>query len=137
MLLIHNAYGTIDDDQLVDSLGAQVPAPIRDRIEAWHDAYMAQENGAIEDAKERGWKEAEEAAQPYVDAWDTLYTLWEDNLANGHWPNAHAGDGTLLVAMAADIERAGKLSALIGEALSGDVPPGEALARLRKALAAE
>jgi len=115
MLTVHNATGTLPDDVLMRELRDNVDPAILPRIEGWYDAAATIEAGAIEEAHERGFKEAEEDAEPYKNAWSDFFTLWEDGYANGRWPGADADDEHLRAVMCADFERGAAAIAFLRE----------------------
>jgi hypothetical protein len=134
MLHIHNASGTLPDDVLLRELTEQVPAPVRDRLEAWHDAHESLE-AECDAAREAGAGELE----PYREAWDALFATWEDCCADGYWPGAGPADPTLLSVMGADMVRGARALAAVHDVLSDLQKPGAQrrnLAAVRAVLAA-
>jgi len=115
MLTVHNATGTLPDDVLMRELRDNIDPAILPRIEGWYDAAAQIEAGAIEEAREHGSKEAEDAAEPYRDAWSDFFDLWEEHYADGVWPGADADDNNLRAVMSADFELGASAIALLRE----------------------
>jgi hypothetical protein len=123
MLNIHNASGTLPDDELLRVLSDQVPAPVRDRLEAWHDAHESRDE-ELDTARQQGFDEARDEFGPYQDAWQELFDVWEDCAASGVWPAESPTDGALAAAMADDVRKGAAALAAIRDVLSDLDKPG-------------
>lgn len=124
MLNIPNPLN-VPSDVLLRELCEHVPAPIRDTLEAWHDA--AEGIDEREDAaRTDGYENAREELEPYRDAWQALFDAWEDACASGVWPAESPTDGTLAAAMESDIRKGAEALALCKElaAMPGRFPAG-------------
>lgn len=131
MLNLPNAYGTIDPAELLRALTDQVPPPVRDQLEAWHDAHDGRDS-SIDEAREHGYETAAEEHRPYKDAWQELFDVWQDAAADGRWPCPEPGDSTLARAMADDIRGGAAALAAVRDVLSDLDKPSQQRRPLRE-----
>lgn len=123
MLNIPNPLN-VPSDVLLRELCEHVPAPIRDTLEAWHDAHESRD-ADISEAEDNVRAEMHDELNPYRDAWQALFDAWED-CADGRWPAESPEDGTLAAAMESDIRKGAEALALCKElaAMPGRFPAG-------------
>lgn len=124
MLNIPNPLN-VPADVLLRELCEHVPAPIRDTLEAWHDAAETIES-ECDKAHDAGDEAAREELEPYRAAWQELFDVWEDACASGVWPGESPTDGTLAAAMDSDIRKGAEALALCKKlaAMPGRFPGG-------------
>lgn len=134
MLNIPNPLN-VPSDVLLRELCEHVPAPIRDTLEAWHDAAETIESDCDE-ARQEGYDEARDEFQPYQEAWQTLFDTWEDACASGVWPAESPTDGTLAAAMESDIRRGADAVQAVRGALAEMKDAGSTKAELAATIAA-
>lgn len=124
MLNIPNPLN-VPADVLLRELCEHVPAPVRDTLEAWHDAAEDFEQ-AEDNARTDGYETARDEYQPGHEAWRELFDVWEDACASGRWPCPEPDDSALAAAMADDIRKGAEALALCKElaAMPGRFPAG-------------
>lgn len=113
MLHIHNATGTLPDDELLRTLSDAVPPAVRDRLEEWHDAAETLSGAALDDARAEGYEQAEAEGEPYRGAWEDFFNAWHDGYATGRWPGAGPEDEHLRSVMLGDFERGADALAIL------------------------
>lgn len=123
MLNIPNPLN-VPSDVLLRELCERVPAPIRDVLETWHDAHENRDE-EISKAEEAAGDFVREEMEPYRDAWQALFDVWEESAA-GVWPCESPTDGTLAAAMESDIRKGAEALTLCRElaAMPGRFPAG-------------
>jgi hypothetical protein len=100
---------------------AETAAMLAGLIDAEEDAACAEESFEKEIEAER------DRTREATDAWEDLFFVWQDNIADGRWPGAGVSDFHLQSVMRADIERAGtalqELRELLAEIKDADDAP--------------
>jgi hypothetical protein len=123
MIRIHNATGTLSDDELLRALADQVEPAVSRRLEEWCDAAATLANHGVADAyadgRERGVEEGRGERQPYVDAWEDVFGVWEDGYSTGRWPGASPEDQHFLAVMTHDFRRGAEALELLRQIAAG------------------
>lgn len=94
---------TMSDEQLLYLLTKSAGPWLRERIEAWYDAAQQDVEEQIDKAVELAEIAKEAEYEPYKEAWGTLFSVWEDEVADGRWPAPAPDDQTLIKAMTDDM----------------------------------